>query len=198
MFSDLRKFVKGLNFDDIPEDRKGILDVLVHYIQERHKILPVNLNFICTHNSRRSQFAQIWAATAADYYNIKINALSGGVEVTEFNPRAVAALKKVGFEIESEGNSNPIYTVKFDRVNPGLKMYSKLFDDPVNKKRKFAAIMTCSDAGESCPYVPEAEIGIPLYYEDPKIYDNTSLEKRKYERRSTQIATEMFYVFREV
>lgn len=198
MFSNIRNYRKELDFANINEDRKGVLDVLVDYISEKKKTQVVNLNFICTHNSRRSQLAQIWAATAAEYYNVKINALSGGIEVTEFNERAIAALEKAGFEIESNGKNNPVYTVKFDRSHPGLKMYSKLFDAKENKKGDFAAIMTCSDVGESCPYIPNAEIGIPLYYEDPKIHDNTSLERRKYDRRCTEIATEMFYVFSNV
>ena len=31
----------------------------------------IRLNFICTHNSRRSHLSQIWAQTMAAYYNIK-------------------------------------------------------------------------------------------------------------------------------
>jgi arsenate reductase len=31
----------------------------------------IKLNLICTHNSRRSHLAQVWAQTAAAYFNLK-------------------------------------------------------------------------------------------------------------------------------
>ena len=31
----------------------------------------VNINFICTHNSRRSQLGQVWAFFAIEYFNLK-------------------------------------------------------------------------------------------------------------------------------
>ncbi len=181
---------------DIPDERKRVLAPLIAYIQEKlDQQADVNLNFICTHNSRRSQFSQIWAQTAADYYGIPIKSFSGGVEVTAFNERAVASIKRSGFKVTSEGDTNPVYTVFHSDNNEGISLFSKLFDDPVNQSDHFAAVMTCSHADENCPFIPGAEKRIPVLYEDPKAFDGTPEEASKYDERSVQIAAEMFYVF---
>ncbi|MEQ8880246.1 MAG: protein-tyrosine-phosphatase [Cyclobacteriaceae bacterium] len=181
---------------DIPDERKQVLDPLIAYIQEKlDQQADVNLNFICTHNSRRSQFSQIWAQTAADYYGIPVKSFSGGVEVTAFNERAVASIKRSGFKVTSEGDTNPVYTVFHSDNNEGISLFSKLFDDPVNQSDHFAAVMTCSHADENCPFIPGAEKRIPVLYEDPKAFDGTPEEASKYDERSIQIAAEMFYVF---
>ncbi|VAW28441.1 Arsenate reductase thioredoxin-coupled, LMWP family, partial [hydrothermal vent metagenome] len=39
---------------------------------------------------------------------------------------------------------------------------------------------------------------IPVLYEDPKAFDDTELEAKKYDERSLQIATELFYVFSKI
>ena len=89
-------------FIKIPEDRIETLRQLGNYvisaIKENRK---VQLVFICTHNSRRSQFGQLWALTAAQFYGIQnIGTFSGGTESTAFNPRAVTAIRRAGFQIE--------------------------------------------------------------------------------------------------
>ena len=58
--------------------------------------------------------------------------------------------------------------------------------------------MTCSSADEGCPFIAGAEKRIPVTYEDPKAFDNTSQQAEKYEERSLQIAAEMFYVFSQI
>jgi len=58
--------------------------------------------------------------------------------------------------------------------------------------------MTCDHADENCPFIPGTEQRIPVRYEDPKAFDNTPLEAEKYDERSVQIATEMFYVFSKI
>ncbi|MEM6362727.1 MAG: protein-tyrosine-phosphatase [Bacteroidota bacterium] len=183
----------------IPEERKAILNTLIDYIRSgTQSRKEVNLNFICTHNSRRSQFSQIWAQVAAYYYGVDINSFSGGVEVTEFNLRAVASVERFGFEVEKEGGVNPRYSVKYSKRAQPLICFSKIFDDPSNPKENFAAVMTCSHADENCPFIPGAEARIPVRYDDPKTFDGTDLESSKYDERSLQIAAEMFYVFSKV
>ncbi len=44
-------------------------------------------------------------------------------------------------------------------------------------------------------FIAGAEKRIPITFEDPKAFDNTPQQAEKYEERSLQIATEMFYVF---
>ena len=58
--------------------------------------------------------------------------------------------------------------------------------------------MTCSQADGGCPFIAGAEKRIPITYEDPKAFDDSPLEEAKYDERSLQIASEMFYVFRQI
>jgi arsenate reductase len=180
----------------ISEERKKILQVLIEYIQtKRKKQEPIRLNFICTHNSRRSQFAQIWAQTAADIYGIPAQCYSGGVEVTAFNERAVASIERFGFKVAKRGHSNPIYFIYHTQDAQPIIAFSKVFDDETSAQNGFAAVMTCSHADENCPFIPGAEARIPVRYDDPKAFDDTEQESNKYDERSMQIAAEMFYVF---
>lgn len=184
---------------EITPERIQVLGQLIQYIQEKvDQKKEINLNFICTHNSRRSQFSQIWAQTAADSYGIPANCYSGGVEVTAFNERAVASMKRSGFQVTSEGDINPIYSLKHSTEGAPIKAFSKVFDDPANKATGFAAVMTCSHADENCPFIPGTEQRIPVRYEDPKAFDDTPEEAEKYDERSRQIASEMFYVFSQI
>jgi len=180
----------------IPDNRKLILDKFKDYIQNKLEIGETpRLNFICTHNSRRSQFSQIWAQTAAAFFAIDVECFSGGVELTAFNERAVASILRCGFKVEKEGEINPKYSVYYDTKSKPIVAFSKLFDDTPSP---FAAVMTCAHADENCPFIPAAECRIPVRYDDPKAFDNTALEAEKYDERSIQIASEMFYVFRNL
>ncbi|MFD1094953.1 protein-tyrosine-phosphatase [Salegentibacter chungangensis] len=196
---EIGKQIFTLNTGNLSEERKKLLQQLIDYVLEQlNNNRQVRLNFICTHNSRRSQFAQAWAKALAAYFGIEIGAFSGGVEVTAFNPNAVEALKDSGFLILKQGKENPVYELKFSEELPPLKMFSKEFDDPANPDKGFAAVMTCSDADENCPLVPGAEKRIPLLYKDPKAFDGTARQQEKYKERSVQIAAEMKYVFEKV
>ena len=172
---------------------------MIDYIQSKiDQGQEINLNFICTHNSRRSQFTQIWAQTVADYFCIPANCYSGGVEVTAFNERAVASIKRSGFKVSSKGEVNPTYFILNSNDGEPISAFSKLFDDPINRADQFAAIMTCSHADENCPFIPGTEKRIPIRYDDPKEFDDTPQEAEKYDERSMQIASELFYVFSQV
>lgn len=183
----------------ITAERKEVLQHLIDYIVEKRQVgAPVHLNFICTHNSRRSQFSQIWAQTAAAYFGIPVSCYSGGVEVTAFNERAVASVVRSGFEVSSSGMVNPHYELVYAQECKPILAFSKLFDDPVNRAEQFAAVMTCSHADENCPFIPGTERRLAVRYEDPKQFDDTAEEAMKYDERSLQIASEMFYVFQQV
>ena len=73
-----------------------------------------------------------------------------------------------------------------------------MYDDPKNPQKEFAAIMTCSDAEENCPFIPGVELRIGTTYDDPKAFDNTPLQDTKYDERCKQIALETLYVFSKV
>lgn len=183
---------------DIPDDRKMLLDELGIYLAGRLIASgEVSLLFICTHNSRRSIMAQIWAQTAADYYEIKnVKSYSGGTQKTAFNPNAVAALKQSGFKIKMlEEGANPKYKVRFSKTAKPLICFSKKFNHKKNPQSEFVAIMTCSDADKSCPVISGAEYRTTLKYDDPKIYDQTATAVQSYQTRSLQIGQEMLYTF---
>lgn len=173
---------------------------LVDYIQSKVDVgNQVNLNFICTHNSRRSQLSQAWGHAMAKYFGIAVNSLSGGVEETAFYPTGIETLIGQGFEIApiKDGN-NPVYELKVDETDSGIHMFSKIFDNPVNDQTPFAAVMTCSHADQNCPFIPGTEKRISLPFEDPKAFDGTDQEKSAYLERSNQIASELKYVFSKI
>lgn len=203
MLPKIESYIKSLlnEFHQISDERKELLNPFVNYILQKYKSNEIiNLIFICTHNSRRSQFAQIWAKVASEFYGIKnINCYSGGTEVTSFNPRAINTLQKIGFQIKKNGiMENIIYNLKFIQNSDSITCFSKLYNDKINPQKDFAAIMTCSDADENCPVIFGAERRFQIRYEDPKKFDNSELEESKYLERNNEIAREMLYVFYKV
>lgn len=201
VFQSLNDYISGLDSDSISEERKQTLAPLVGYIQEKvGDGESVRINFICTHNSRRSHLSQVWAQTMAHYFGIKnVSCYSGGTEATALFPKVADTLMNTGFEVNSlsKGN-NPVYSIKFSENEHPVIGFSKRMDDDFNPKSEFAAIMTCSQADEGCPFVPGAEKRIPITYEDPKVFDDTPQQAEKYSERSKQIASEMFYVFSQI
>ena len=184
---------------EISAERKEILQVLIDYIKSKRKAeAPIRLHFICTHNSRRSQFSQIWAQTAAAYYGIEAYCYSGGVEVTAFNPRAVDAIQRDGFKVVKKEGENPLYFVFYSEEEDPIVTFSKVVEDAVNATKEFAAVMTCDHADENCPFIPGAEKRFPLRFEDPKAFDDSPLEEKMYSERSHQIGAELFYLFEKV
>ncbi len=202
MYTKLKEYISEITqeFESIPDERKKTLQDVADYIsKELKENNSAKLNFICTHNSRRSHLAQIWTQTAAAYYEIDgVETFSGGTESTAFNPRAVAAVERAGFHITSPVGENPSYEVKFSEDADPMFCFSKKFDDEVNPDKNFAAIMTCSDADENCPFVPGTSFRKPVTYRDPKESDGTEKEKETYDERCLQIATEMFYMMSRV
>ncbi len=196
LFTEIQQTLSSL--PTVSEERKQVLQSLVSYIQEKLSNKEViNLNFICTHNSRRSHLSQVWAQTMAFYYQIpNVLSYSGGTEATAMNATVVDTLVGNGFRIQqlSEG-TNPIYAIKYAENTSSIIGFSKKYDDTFNPTSAFCAIMTCSQADEGCPFIAGADKRIPVTYEDPKLYDGTSSEKEKYLERSLQIAAEMHYVF---
>lgn len=188
-------------FDQIPQQRKGDLETLATFIQTQLKDnKPVNLTFICTHNSRRSHLSQIWAQVASAYYSIPhITTYSGGTKSTAFNPRAVAACKRAGLKIEkTTKGENPIYHVRYGPQKPPLTNFSKVYNNAPNPSKGFCAIMTCSSADKACPMVQGALKRIAIPFDDPKAFDGTDLEAEKYDERCRQICREMLYVFSKI
>lgn len=193
--------ISAIEVETITNERKETLDPLTGFIQSKvNSNQEIRINFICTHNSRRSHLSQVWAQTMAHHFKIKnVFCYSGGTESTKLFPAVAFTLANLGFEVRTIAESNnPIYAIKYAENEHPVIGFSKKLDDDFNPKSEFAAVMTCSQADGGCPFIAGAEKRIPITYEDPKVFDNTPQQDEKYAERSLQIATELFYVFSQI
>ncbi len=183
---------------EIPKERQEDLLKLSRYIAQcRASNKPIKLLFVCTHNSRRSHMAQLWAKIGAVHFGMDpVECYSGGTEVTAMNSRTVAALQRAGLTIEKENGetTNPRYTVSYDKSKTAEICFSKTLSEAPNPKAQFAAIMTCSSADVACPNVQGSDLRLALPYEDPKVSDGTANEATSYDAKSREIAREMLFV----
>ena len=164
---------------------------------------PLQVTVVCTGNSRRSILGSSMGNLAAAYYGMpEIRFHSGGTAPTAFNPRTVATLKSVGFEIEPTGReaprgepktANPVYRVSWGEGFETLE-FSKHYGDASNPQRDFAALMVCGEADEGCPFVKGATLRVSMPYLDPKIYDGGAYEAAKYAERRDDIGRLMLSV----
>ncbi|MFD1314884.1 protein-tyrosine-phosphatase [Namhaeicola litoreus] len=201
LFKKIQLAINSIDGSEITEQRKEVLQPLIDHIQEKiNRRKEIRLNFICTHNSRRSHLSQIWAQTLASHFEIpNFSAYSGGTEATALFPMVAQVLSEIGFDIHqlSEGK-NPVYSIKYAENELPVIGFSKKYDHPFNPLSDFTAVLTCDHADENCPFIPGAEKRIPITFEDPKIFDHTPMQKEKYTERSEQIMTELSYVFSKI
>ncbi len=201
MYPKLSQTLEKITEISVSNKRKEVLQPLIDFIQNKVNLKDeIRLNFICTHNSRRSHLAQIWAQTMAFHFEIP-NAFcySGGTEATAMFVKVAETLTDQGFEIlKLSENTNPVYAIKFDVNEAAVIGFSKKYDNSFNPEKGFVAIMTCSQADGGCPFIAGAEKRVPITYEDPKAFDGTDLMNAKYEERSLEIASEMYYVFSQI
>lgn len=201
LFPDIAEIIMELNPSGLSEERKIVLQPLIDFINLKvTNAENIRINFICTHNSRRSHLSQIWAQTMAYYYGVKnVYCYSGGTESTALYPMVAETLKQSGFQVGSiSTNDNPVYCIKYSENEHPIIGFSKTYDDDFNPTSNFAAIMTCSQADGGCPFIAGAEKRIPITYDDPKEFDDSPLQAEKYIERSLQIATELAYVFSQI
>jgi arsenate reductase (thioredoxin) len=198
MFAEIDNLIRQCAVTKISADRKLVLQALINYIQnQKDQNLSIRLNFICTHNSRRSHLSQIWAQTMAHHFGIRnIFCFSGGTEATAIFPKIIDTLVVQGFQIQKISlGENPIYAIKYANNEMPIIGFSKTYDHIFNPQQKFAAIMTCDSADEACPIVIGAEARFPIKYADPKVFDGTMQMDKKYAEKSLEIAQEMWYIF---
>lgn len=201
MFQNLNTTIESISKTTIAEERKVVLQPLIDFIQTKvYTQQSIRLNFICTHNSRRSHLSQIWAQTMAFHFGIRnIFCYSGGTEATAMFPKVGETLTNQGFQIQQlSSENNPVYAVKYDENEAAIVCFSKTFDDAFNPTSEFAAIMTCSSADAGCPFIAGAEKRLPIRYNDPKAFDGTEQMNEKYAERSLEIASELYFVFSKI
>jgi hypothetical protein len=189
-------------FDQIPIERQQALQKTAHFIRTKVAAKEAaQLTFICTHNSRRSHLSQIWAQTAAAYYDVpSVKTFSGGTETTACNARTVATMKRAGFDITNTtpDQKNPVYHVTYSPTAAPISAFSKVYSSEGNPTQNFVALMTCDSADKSCPLVKGSALRIAIPYVDPKVADDTPQEAATYDERSQQIAREMFFLMSQV
>lgn len=185
-------------FNKIPGERKEILEEIGDFIlAQNDKKSTVQLLFICTLNSRRSQFAQVWAQTAAYHYKLKnVKAFSGGQNETAINFRILEALRKAGFEITASEvySQNPVYLLSMGRRYPDIFIFSKKYDYWNNPHMDFASILCSKDLFEMQLEPDGSNKAIYLPYEDIHIFDSSANNYLRNDEICRQIAREMFYL----
>lgn len=194
-------FEKAIKNTKLAIQRENLLQSIANKIAENIKSEgEVNINFICTHNSRRSQFSQVWAYYAMGYYGITAgNSFSSGTAVTAFHGNTIAALETCGFKfsLENFNHQNPKYLIGYEGAEKTIYGFSKLVEDVANKT-PFIAITTCGHADENCPVILEASARFHLPYVDPKATDGQENEKETYLNTSKLIAGELGVLFKMV
>ena len=175
------------------EEVMALSKVLAEAIQKQGQ---ARVNFICTHNSRRSQLAQVWCQLGAWTLGLPIKTYSGGTVATQLYSSVVTTLVNEGIDIKGSPEGNvPIRLYFGDDM---LDLFSKEYSDGVNPKADFIAVMTCDHADENCPIVTGATNRTPLTYEDPKKYDGTPKETEAYKETSEAIALDVLQAFRSI
>ena len=196
LFPDVHNYLVSCQRERIEPGRRAELAPVTQFIEKRvSQGQPARLVFICTHNSRRSQLAQVWMRIAADFFGLaEVDTYSGGSEVTACHPHTLATLSRAGLSIEPATNgNNPLYLVRYDDQAAPLKLFSKRYSHMSNPREDYCAVMTCAEADAACPIVPGAAQRLALSYEDPKSADGTAGETTVYDGRSRQICSEMIY-----
>ncbi len=189
---------KVLSFP-ISEERKELLlgaaDTVYQHYKEKGKI---QLVFVCTHNSRRSQLSEVLAILAAKQYNLSITTFSAGTEATSVHENTMLALKEVGVSYSTVQHENQTAYLLTSQAMGEKTLFSKTLQHESLPTQDFFAFMTCDQAAENCPFVPGAVKRIPLTYQDPKVSDSTPQALETYGKTATQILSEMMFIFAQI
>jgi arsenate reductase len=103
----------------------------------------MNVLFLCTGNSCRSQMAEGWArALKGDV----VEAYSAGIETHGLNPNAVKVMAEAGVDISGHTSKNvdALLDVPFDYV-----------------------VTVCGHANENCPFFPGSAKVVHIGFDDP-------------------------------
>lgn len=199
LFSTIHDYCDNIvnSFHLISNDRKKILDDISSKINGHvQNDKELNLLFVCTHNSRRSQFAQVWAHLAINYFGLlSLNSFSCGSEQTMIHKNTITALESFGFRVQNEKNNKINF---YFSENSYVECFSKTFLHNSLPDNQIISLMTCDDADKNCPLITGSLSRISLPYSDPKIYDDSSECIVEYQKTSNHIAQEIFYIFSKV
>ena len=178
------------------------LDALVALLNAHSKD-GLAVNFICTHNSRRSHFSEILFRTAAKYYGHEhAETFSGGTEGTALYPEVAESFKRHGFTaVKDLAPENPhwqIFHPLLESEDHTSFLFSKAYHEAPNPASDYVAVMVCDSANEACPMVVGAAARFPLTFVDPKRSDGTPECSDVYDATLKEIAAEMGYLARQL
>lgn len=187
-------------FSQITRGRRRSLERLAALISGRAPAGSDKLIvFFCTHNSRRSQMAQIWAATAAHHFAVKgVIFQSAGILATKVDRRTIETLERVGFACKRADGHNPLYTVQIGNPRQRIRLSSKTLPNSYQRPTNFIAVMTCSDADRECPIIDGASNRLTLCYDDPKVADGSPREADVYDQCCRSISRDLLYAFSRI
>ena len=176
------------------ETRLEELDALAALLNVHSKD-GLAVNFICTHNSRRSHFSEVLFRTAAKYYGHEnVETYSGGTEGTALYPEVAKSFKRHGFTaVKDLVAHNPhwqIFHPLLESEHNTPFLFSKAYDHAPNP--------SCDSANDACPVVVGAAARFPLTFVDPKRSDGTPECSAVYDATLKEIAAEMGYLARQL
>ena len=105
----------------------------------------LNILFLCTGNSCRSQMAEGWAKTLR---TDTVNPYSAGTEPHGMNPRAIKVMQEVGVDISGHRSKHV---------------------DELKDVRLDYVVTVCDHANESCPLFPGMTKVIHVGFDDPPL-----------------------------
>ena len=183
-------------------ERLDVLNALASILNSQ-PIENLAVNFICTHNSRRSHFSEILFRTAAKYYGHNhVETFSGGTEGTALYPEVAESFKRFEFTaVKDLAPINPHWQIfhpllESEKNTPFL--FSKAYHEAPNPVSGYVAVMVCDSANEACPIVVGAAERYPLTFVDPKRSDGTPECSAVYDATLEEIAAEMGYLVRQL
>jgi arsenate reductase (thioredoxin) len=116
----------------------------------------MNILFLCTGNSCRSQMAEGWARELCRQYGDDwLQVESAGIESHGKNPRAIAVMQEAGVDI-SDQESTRLTDVMLEQAN--------------------LVITVCGHADEHCPILPDGTQKIHWPLDDPAKAEGTEAE----------------------
>ena len=197
-----QEFLKSLFTATPRAERMEELNALAALLNEHSKD-GLAVNFICTHNSRRSHFSEILFRTAAKYYSHEsVETFSGGTEGTALYPEVAESFKRHGFiAVKDLAPNNPhwqIFHPLLESEDHTPFLFSKAYHEAPNPASGYVAVMVCDSANEACPVVVGAAARFPLTFVDPKRSDGTPECSDVYDATLKEIAAEMGYLARQL
>lgn len=197
LFPKIQAFIERLPNPELSEERAQKWEALASRIRQNNK--QGALDFICTHNARRSALSQSLGAAIAHHLQLdQLKFWSGGAEVTYIHPNTITALQEIGFHlINKEGEKNPVYQLSYSEEAPPLVLFSKKFDDE-STPAPYHAILVCSKGDKACPFIPQVASRTLIPFEDPGHSDGTAKAAESYRKAAIEIGSELNYFLHQV